>query len=419
MESLKKWQDRKFGLFIHWGPVSLRGTEIGWSRGVQVPVDEYDHLYKEFNPVLFDAKEWVSIAREAGMKYLVITSKHHDGFCLWPSNFTNYDIISTPFRKDILKELSDECKQQDIMFCTYYSIIDWHHPDYIPRGKGDPRPPENADFKNYKTYMNNQLNELITRYHPEVLWFDGYWEETWTQEDGMKMYVDLKNKEPGILINNRLDKSRQGKQGMSKSDNFAGDFGTPEQTIGNFNNEVPWESCITLGTQWAWKPNDNIKSYKECIHTLVQTAGGGGNLLLNVGPMPDGRIELRQIERLRTIGEWLDKNGESIYETKGGPYMPNKWFVSTYKNNKIYLHILNWFGNTLKLPPLTGKKIISGSILNGENVKITHTNRNLIINLPTEKRKKVDTIVVLELNNPASEIQPIPVKTIMEFINAK
>ena len=176
LESLKKWQDMKFGMFIHWGPVSLRGTEIGWSRGRNIPIEEYDNLYKEFNPVLFDACEWIQAAKNAGMKYFVITSKHHDGFSLWDSKFTEYDIMSTPFKKDVLDELSQECKRQGIMFCTYYSIADWYHPDYTTRYGGDPRPVEVSDMNKYVVFQKNQIKELVMNYNTKILWFDGYWE---------------------------------------------------------------------------------------------------------------------------------------------------------------------------------------------------------------------------------------------------
>ena len=259
-ESLKNWQDKKFGLFIHWGPVSLRGTEIGWSRGREVPIQEYDNLYKEFNPVLFDAAEWVGLAKSAGMKYIVITSKHHDGFCIWDSEYTDYDIMSTPFKRDVLRELSDECKRQGIMFGTYHSLCDWHHPHYTTRYRNDPRPVEESDMSQYVDYLNNQVKELIVKYDTKILWFDGEWEDSWTHELGMDLYKNVRSWGDDILINNRVDKGRRGMKGMTATEQFAGDFGTPEQEIGEFIIDKPWESCITICKQWAWKPNDELKS---------------------------------------------------------------------------------------------------------------------------------------------------------------
>ncbi|MBA7583185.1 hypothetical protein ES708_25125 [subsurface metagenome] len=267
-ESLSQWQNLKFGMFIHWGPVSLRGTEIGWSRGPIIPIAEYDQLYNEFNPSLFNAEEWVKIAKEAGMKYLVITTKHHDGFCLWDSKYTKYDMASTPYGKDVLKALSDECEKQGIWFGAYYSVLDWHHPEYTTRYGGDPRPVENSDMSKYIEYMYGQVNELIKDYNTRILWFDGEWEKSWNHKEGMKLYQFCREQNDDLLINNRVDKGRKGMQGMSAA-NFAGDFGTPEQRVGIFEPDIPWESCITIGTQWAWKPNDHIKSSQEYLHTYL------------------------------------------------------------------------------------------------------------------------------------------------------
>jgi len=408
-ESLRRWQEMRFGLFIHWGPVSLKGTEIGWSRGVQVPVQEYDGLYKRFNPEKFDAGQWVGLAKAAGMKYIVLTSKHHDGFSLWDSRYSEYTIMSTPLGRDLLKELAEECRRQGIMFCTYYSIIDWYHPDYVPRGKGDKRPPDDADYERYVTFMKNQVRELISKYGPlGVMWFDGEWESTWTHAHGRDLYAFVRGLQPDILVNNRVDKGRKGMQGMFKSDEFAGDFATPEQRVGNFETRVPWESCITLCRQWAWKPGDEMKSLQQCIRTLVTVVGGDGNLLLNVGPMPDGRIEPRQADRLREIGRWLKDNGQSIYGTRGGPLKPNSWFASTHKGNRIYLHILDWPGEKIVLPSL-GRRVVESSLLAGGKVELQQTPDGISIMVPKEQRQALDTIVVLVLDGPAGEIAPLSV----------
>jgi alpha-L-fucosidase len=409
--SLKRWQDMRFGMFIHWGPVTLRGTEIGWSRGPQVRIEDYDSLYKEFNPALFDAKQWVGIAKAAGMKYLVITSKHHDGFCLWDSKYTDYDIMSTPFHRDVLKELSDECDRQGITFCTYYSILDWHHPQYTTRYGGDRRPVENSDMGQYRTYLKNQVGELVSTYRTNILWFDGEWEKSWTHEDGMALYAYARGLKDDLLINNRVDKGRAGMKGMTISGKFAGDFGTPEQEIGLFDNEHPWESCITICNQWSWKPNDKLKSLKECIQMLVKTAGGGGNLLLNVSPMMDGRMEQRQIDRLRQIGDWLNRYGESVYGTVGGPFRPTAWLASTCKENRIYVHLLTLPKDELRLPVIPHRKIKSVRALAGSQLQL-HNEKNLIvISLPNEPLDQHDVVIVLELDGSAKDIAPLDVPT--------
>jgi len=407
--ALKKWQDMRFGMFIHWGPVSLRGTEISWSRGREIPIEEYDNLYREFNPVLFNAAEWVNTARQAGMKYLIITSKHHDGFCLWDSKYTDYDIMATPFRRDILRELAEECERQGILFGTYYSIADWHHPDYTTRYGGDPRPVEQSDMNRYVRYLKNQVKELIENYGTNILWFDGQWESAWTHQMGMDLYRYIRELRDDILINDRVDKGHHGKKGMNISGKFAGDFGTPEQRIGAFDPDHAWESCITLCRQWAWKPNDRLKSRRQCIQTLARTAGGGGNLLLNVGPMLDGRIEQRQVDRLKEMGQWLTRYGESIYGTRGGPYRPTDWMVSTRKTDKIYLHLFTLPQTELVLPELAGYRVISAQVLSGQKLNVRQRNGMIVISLPQQPIDEDDTVIVLQLDKETATIEPVEV----------
>jgi len=214
--NMQWWTDARFGMFIHWGPVSLKGTEIGWSRGKEVPVEEYDRLYKRFNPQQFNAAEWVSLAKQAGMKYLVLTAKHHDGFCLWDSEYTDYDIMSTPFGRDVVKELSEECKRGGIKFCTYYSVLDWYQPDYnTTDNQGGPgytlADGKQPDINRYVDYMKGQLQELIENYGPVgIVWFDGDWEPQWKREHGTAIYNHVKSLQPDIIINNRVGKGRQG-----------------------------------------------------------------------------------------------------------------------------------------------------------------------------------------------------------------
>ncbi|MCD6350548.1 MAG: alpha-L-fucosidase, partial [Armatimonadetes bacterium] len=284
-EDMQWWLDAKFGLFVHWGPISLLGKEISWSRGERpgigghgpVPVDVYDNLYKRFNPVKFNADEWVALAKAAGMKYLVFTTKHHDGFCMWDTKTTDYKITNSPFARDVVKELADACHRGGLRLGFYYSPPDFHHPDY--RTKNHAR---------YIKYMHEQLRELGSNYgRVDVLWFDGLGgsAKDWDADNLFRMIRSL---QPHIIINNRCG--------------LRGDFDTPEQRVGRFRLDRPWETCMTLGTQWAYKPHDRIKSLKQCVDILVNCVGGGGNLLLNVGPTPTGEIEPAQAERLREIG---------------------------------------------------------------------------------------------------------------------
>ena len=401
------WRDARFGLFIHWGPVSLKGTEIGWSRGKEVPAEEYDKLYKQFNPTRFDADEWVRTAKAAGMKYIVITSKHHDGFSIWPSEYTDYDIAATPFKRDILGELSYACRKHGLKFCTYHSICDWYHPDYptdSPGGRG--RKPD-PNMPRYFEFLKNQTREIIQNYGPlGIMWFDGEWEEPWTPAYGNELYGFLRGLQPDLIINNRVSKGRQGMGGTTaQGARNPGDYDTPEQRVGAFSRERPWETCMTICRQWAWKPNDKMKSLKECIDALVRTAGGDGNFLFNVGPMPDGRIEPRQIDRLKEMGAWLDKHGQTIYGTRGGPFWSTSRVLSTHKDNTVYVHVLQWVEDRVTLPPID-KKILSSKVLTGGTAVVKQTDASIEISLPAEDRDELDTIIALELDGPAAELKP-------------
>lgn len=392
------WRDARFGMFIHWGPVSQRGTEIGWSRGAEVPADEYDALYRSFNPTNFDAAAWAKLAKVSGAKYLVLTSKHHDGFCLWDTKFTDYNVMNTPFHRDVVKELSAACRKQGIVFCTYHSICDWRHPDYPLGSPGGKTAKASPNLERYNAYLKGQVGELIQNYGPlGVMWFDGEWEAPWTPERGRDLYDYCRALQPSILVNNRVGKARHGMEGTSDSQLFSGDFDTPEQRVGSFETNRLWESCITIAQQWSWKPNDNLKSFEECVQTLVRTAGGDGNLLLNVGPMPDGQIESRQAERLRQIGAWLKENGRSVYGTRGGPFAPGEWGVTTQRGNTIFVHVLNWHGaETLTLPPLDGR-LKSARLLGGGKVEVNATSTATTLRLQRDQHRSPDTIIALTL----------------------
>jgi len=415
--SLEKFRDMRFGMFIHWGPVSLQGEEISWSRGKQIPKDTYDELYKEFNPIHFDAKQWVGLAKAAGMKYVIITSRHHDGFSLWDSQFTEYDMASTPYGKGILKDLAEECRKEGIQFGTYYSICDWYRSDYpveYPYPDNSVRIEKEMDaatqkqMDQYISFMKNQLRELIEDFGTFLIWFDGEWEWAWTHENGMDMYAYLREMKDELLINNRVDKGREGMEDKSRDPGFAGDFATPEQSVGAFDSDFAWETCMTIGQQWAWRPNDKLKSMKECIHTLAQTIGGDGNLLFNVGPMPDGRIEERQVSRLKEMGEWISINQEAVYGTRGGPYLPTQDLVSTHKENKIYLYLLKDPGKKLTLPLEEGIKITKAYFLqDGSTLSLKRDGGKFSVNLPESMPDKVASVLVLELDQAASQIEPI------------
>ena len=397
-KDLQRWREARFGLFIHWGPVSLKGTEIGWSRGGErrgrtgtgsIPVEVYDNLYKEFNPVKFDAKEWVEIAREAGMKYLVFTTKHHDGFSMFESKYTDYRITSpeSPYGRDVVAELAEACHDGGIGLGFYYSPVDWYHPDY-----------RTETHDKYIKFMHGQVRELCSNYGSvDIMWFDGlqihpmsgsggenYYDPEWAKDwDSHALFKMIRRLQSHVIINNRCG--------------LEGDFDTPEQHVGFYQTDRPWESCITICRQWAWKPDDKLKSLDECIRTLVICAGGDGNLLLNVGPMPNGEIEPRQVERLREIGGWLKVNGDSIYGTRGGPIPPQSWGVTTHKKNTMYLHVFSEGGPVIALPNMKAT-IISAALIDGTEVEYISTKLGTLMKLPEKGRDSIDTVVVLKFD---------------------
>jgi alpha-L-fucosidase len=322
------WRDATFGMFIHWGAYAVPAGEYKGKdvKGVgewimhtgNIPIPEYEEFVRQFNPIQFDAKEWVHIAKDAGMKYIVITSKHHDGFSLWDSKVSNYDIIdASPFKRDILKELSDACKEAGIKMCFYHSIMDWHQPDAESKKEYTHQNAPNPDFARYREqYLKPQLKELVEKYDPAVLWFDGEWIPEWTEEQGRDLYNYLRNFKPDLIINNRVGKGRAGMQGMNLYKNAAGDFGTPEQEILEGTSDTDWESCMTMNDSWGFKKTDhNWKSAELLIHNLVDIAAKGGNYLLNVGPTAQGLIPVASVDRLREMGDWMKINNEAIYAT--------------------------------------------------------------------------------------------------------
>jgi alpha-L-fucosidase len=398
------WREARFGLFIHWGPVSLKGTEISWSRANtnplcpnkgEIPAEVYDNLYKSFNPVQFDATEWAAIARNAGMRYVVLTAKHCDGFCLWPTATIDYNISRTPFKRNVCLELADAVRQAGLRIGWYYSPMDWWDPDC--------RTAKNAA---YVKRMQGQIRELVTTLgRIDLMWFD--WDGGTIPWDQDKTYRIVREAQPAIIINNRLDCAFGGLT-ADKDIGPNADYLTPEQVIGAYNDQQPWETCMTLGTQWSWKPDDTIKSVGEVIRILAGCAGGDGNLLLDVGPMPEGRIEPRQVDVLKGVGAWLAGHGESIYGTRGGPFKPGAYGASTRRGNLIYVHVFAWEGGSLRLPAIRAK-VVGSRVLGGGKVAVTQTGAGLEISVPEGDRHPADTVVVLELDRPASAIPAVDV----------
>lgn len=418
-EVVESWKDMRFGMFLCWGPVSLTGREIGWSRGAPAlglrpgvrggkgptPADVYDSLYKKWKPDKFDAQHWVTLARDTGMKYMVFLVKHHDGFCLYDTKLTDYKSTGpeSAWKVDVMKHVTDACHKHGIKLIIYYSQPDWHHPDYL--GEHHDR---------YIKYLHGQIRELLTGYGKiDGLWFDnlrGVNPQTAKLWHAEELFKTARSIQPHLIINNRCG--------------LPGDFDTPEQSIGRFEFDRPWESCVTLGTQWSWKPDDTIKPLKECIDILVTCAGRGGNLALNTNPMPDGRIEARQAQRFRQIGSWLNKYGDSIYGTNGGPYITKAWGtrfghtnrssasdqrpwgVTTWKDKSLYVHVLNWNRDILQLPTID-RKLVSYRSLTGPASTVVQTDEFLTISVPAQYRDTLDTIIELKFDSSLAGIDPI------------
>ena len=422
---MKWFREAKFGMFIHWGAYSTAGGE--WNgRGVggagewllsnaQIKPGDYEALQQRFNPVRFDAKRWVEIAKGAGMKYIVITSKHHDGFCLWDSALTDWDAGGSPFApRDPLKELADACTSAGIRLCFYHSIMDWHHPDYLPRRAWDTRPTDGAQYGRYIEYMKGQLKELTSGRYGKVgiLWFDGEWEGTWTHEMGKDLYDYCRALDKDIIVNNRVDTGRSGMEGITREGDYRGDYGTPEQQIPatGLGAGVDWETCMTMNDTWGWKTHDeNWKSSTDLIRKLVDIASKGGNFLLNVGPTGEGEIPEASVERLAAMGAWMKVNARAIEGTMANPFPePPSWgrvtrAVNQDGSDRLYLHVFDW--------PKDGKLRLSGLLSQPKAVQILgQRTRNLwtfdqdgdawIFNLPEQPLDAACTVVAVDLAEP-------------------
>jgi alpha-L-fucosidase len=392
---LNWWRDAKFGLFIHWGLYSIPAGEwqgqkipgIGeWIMyRAQIPVAEYEPLAKRFNPVKFDAAEWVALAKRAGQKYIVITSKHHDGFCMYKSELTTYNIAgATPFGRDPLKELAIECQKQGLKLGFYYSQTqDWHHPD----GDGNTWDFDESkkDFADYiDNYVKPQVRELLTNYGPiAIIWFDT--PKGISVEQSQALLDLCREIQPECLVCGRL--------GNSLGDYAsAGDNAIPQQLV-----ELDWETPATINDTWGYKADDhNWKSPQDLIHKLVDIISKGGNYLLNVGPTAEGVIPEPSVERLLAMGDWLQVNGEAVYGTRPGPIQGVNWCRSTAKPEKLYLHVFDWPQNgEIKLPGVqTSRAYLLSDPAQG-SLPVTYEDDRVIIKGPSQAPDPVDTVVVL------------------------
>lgn len=391
-KGMKWWHDAKYGMFITWNPTSQTGKELGWTRRSKhnpwpdsstIPAEEYDKLFQTFNPVKFDAKEWVKVIKASGARYVVFVTNHLDGYCMFDTQHASNRITSPQslFKRDIAGEMAKELRKAGIDLVWYYCVTDWADPDF--------------NAPTYQAYVDRhkaQIRDLMTNYGPvKGMWFDGV-----AIDHRQCDFADLGRMayklQPGIIFNGR-------------------DYGVKEQRLWKFDLERPWETCMTLGDQWSWMPNDQIKPLETCVEYLARCAGGNGNYLLNMAPLADGSFEKRQADRFLELGAWLEKNGESIYGTRGGPFKPSTACVSTRKGNKVYVHILDWEDETIRLGAIP-RKVKSAKILGGgQKVTFKQGKDGITLSVPKEQRQPMNTVVVLTLDGSAMDVKPVEAVT--------
>ena len=410
----RRWfQDARFGLFVHWGVYSVLADGEWIMNTRKIQAKEYERLPALFNPIGFDAAEWVALAKAAGMKYITITSKHHDGFAMYDSKVTDWDIVDrTPWKKDPLKLLADECRKQGIKLFFYYSQLDWHHPDYFPRGRTghDTARPDSGTWTRYLDFMDAQLTELLTRYGPVAgIWFDGWWDRKDADWRLNRTYGLIHKLQPAALV-----ASNHHRAPMPGEDFQLFEKDLPGKKTSEFNKDsvigdLPLETCETVNGAWGFNLTDRrFKSSKELVHYLIRAAGMNANLLLNVGPMANGKIQPELTQRLRDIGGWLKQNGEAIYGTRGGPIPPRSWGATTTKGSTIYVHVFDWEEPWLALPALVpaGQKVrrvralkTGGAV---EHRELPGPAGGLTVALPAAARDPYATVLAVELTGPAA-----------------
>ncbi len=400
LENREWFQDAKYGLFVHWGVYSILGDGEWVMNNQKIPIKHYEKLPAFFDPEKFDPKEWVSMVKKAGMKYITITSKHHDGFAMYDSDISDYDIVDqTPYGKDVLKMLKEECDKQGIKLFFYYSQLDWHHPDYYPRGgtgRGFTGRPQNGDWDNYIDFMNAQLTELLTNYG-EIggIWFDGMWDKKNADWRLGETYSLIHKLQPGALTgsNHHVDPFPGEDFQMFERD-------LPGENTMGFNqtgtiSELPLEMCETMNGSWGFNLQDtNYKPVKQLVQTMVKAAGYGANFLLNTGPMPNGKIQQENIDTLMAMGNWLEKYGETIYETRKGPLRPADWGATTVANDgTVYVHLLKLKDENLLIPSFPEKIKSATYFENGDKVNYKETEYGLLLSIPKNKQNTIDTII--------------------------
>lgn len=399
----KHFQDSKFGIFLHWGLYAMLATGEWTMTNNNLNYKEYAKLAGGFYPSRFSAKEWVSQIKASGAKYICFTTRHHEGFSMFKTKYSDYNVVdASPFKRDIVKELADECHRQGIDIHFYYSHIDWQRED-APLGRtglGTGRPVEKQNWDSYYTFMNNQLTELLTNYGKVgAIWFDGWWDQDQNPSFDWRLpeqYALIHRLQPACLIgNNHHQTPFEGEDFQMFERDLPGEntAGLSGQSI----SQLPLETCETMNGMWGYKITDqNYKSTKTLIHYLVKAAGRNANLLMNIGPQPDGCLPAVAVQRLKEMGDWMKTYGETIYGTRGGRVTPRDWGVTTEKDNKIFVHILNLKDRSLFLPITDKNAKRAVDYVSRKAVKMQKCQGGVLITLdsvPTD----VDKVVEIQL----------------------
>jgi len=407
-ERMQWFRDAKFGMFIHWGPCSVGAKEIGWDRlgnrpwdinGIQSPrtIDKvYDNYYKEFNPTKYDAEEWVRFAKESGMKYMVLIAKHHDGFAQFDSKVSDHTIMFSPYAKDIVKAYADACHKQGMKLGLYYSTRDWWHADYLM-----------GDNTKYDEFYRTQVKELLSNYGMvDVMWFDHVGGQDWGKWKFDELFSMMYQLQPKLIVNNRAAKfcgpkspEDRGPATPEIAKMTQGDYDTPEGSIGAMNIASDWESCIHVGRGWSYRGEGGFKGPDNCIRMLVSCTTGGGNLLLNFGPRPDGTFADGEVKVAQAMGVWMKTYGEAIYGTRGGPYRNGKWGGTCHKGNKLYVHVYDLPKEGLAFDPLPNK-VVAARTLTGAPATFTQSAAELSVQVAEADRATPVTVIELTLETP-------------------
>ncbi|HMH24530.1 MAG TPA: alpha-L-fucosidase [Puia sp.] len=411
LEARELFRDMRFGMFIHWGAFSVLGDGEWVMNNRNIRVEEYKRLRQFFNPQQFDASKWVDLAKRAGMKYITFITRHHDGFSNWDTRQSDWKITNTPYGKDALKQLSEECHRQGMKLFCYYSLLDWSRSDYQYEtgitGKGTGRT-EKSNWEHYIAFMKAQLTELLTNYGKiDGIWFDGNWDQM-AGEPGKPAYskVDwhypeiyrlIHTLQPACLVgNNHHQLPKPGEDFQLFEKDLPGENASG---LGNASvSGLPLETCETMNLSWGFNINDrSYKSVKELIHYILRSAGRNANFLLNIGPMPDGNIQQEFQDTLARIGQWMSQYGDSYYGTRGDIIPPQDWGVLTQKGNSLYVHILQAGGRHYIFIPGISKKIEKAFLFKGRSmVRFKQVQEGLFLYLDNVPIDDTDTIIELD-----------------------